>query len=179
MSTLAASDHQLEAVAAAHRQNLRRILQIKHTVSVTNTDLYVHVQSLNILIDLINQRMKLLDHILLSGNNTPAYKSMLTYPGNPTCKPVCKGKTTTTLPVLLDRDLRYAHRRLWTTTDLLHVTALAANQSYWTAITTAIITKKYLHINYNEKPRKQTPKLASQRIASQREATIIQMETNK
>ena len=182
MSTIPASDHQLEAIAAAHRRHLRSILQIRHPVHVTNTDLYAQAHNRNIIIDIMEQRIKLLGHILRSGYNTPAYQSMLTYLGNPNCKPVCKGKTPTTLPLLLDRDLQYAHLRLRTYIDLLHVTALAANRSYWTNMTLAIISEKTNQLSTimnDQKCKRRRHRLASQRITSQREATIEYTDGNQ
>ena len=125
------SYHQIEAIAMAHRRHLRNILQIRHPQHISNANLYAQTKCRHILLDIMEQRLKLFGHILRNGTNTPAFRSIIYYLTNPLHSKPHPGRTPTTLPGILNRDLMHVNLRLRTIADLSHIQELAMNRTNW------------------------------------------------
>ena len=182
LSTLPASDHQIEAIAMAHRRHLRNILQIRHPQHISNANLYTQTKCRHILLDIMEQRLKLFGHILRNGTDTPAFRSIIYYLTNPLRSKPHPGRTPTTLPGILDRDLMHVNLRLRTIADLSHIQELAMNRTNWSNLVTEVVNKKTTSINEeirNQENNRRRYRLASQRNFNQREITISYLDGNQ
>jgi exonuclease III len=136
LSCMAASATELLPLAAAHRRHLRRLLCIYYPETISNDKLYQRTRSLNILLDTLQQRWHLLGHILRSSPDIPAYKYMHMYFSNPLHFPAYRGRYRSSLPVILDIDLRRIQRRLHTAANLEELRTLAQDRQAWRSLIT-------------------------------------------
>ena len=92
-----------EKLNAFHRQQLRKILNIKYPVKITNSSLYEKCNECPLSITLLGNRWRLFGHILRRNSEVPAKKSMNSYFISHGSK--VRGRPLTTLPVVLNKDL--------------------------------------------------------------------------
>ena len=108
--TWALTKTQVEKLNAFHRQQLRRLLNIKYPTIITNKTLYSETNERPISLDILEHRWRLFGHILRRDPEIPANKSMEAYfvrCGNP-----FKGRPLTTLPTVLHQDLQTLNKPL-------------------------------------------------------------------
>ena len=92
-----------EKLNAFYRQQLRKILNIKYPVKITNSSLYEKCNEFPLSITLHESRWRLFGHILRINSEIPANKSMNSYFISHGSK--FRGRPLTTLPVVLNKDL--------------------------------------------------------------------------
>ena len=118
-----------EKLNAFHRQQLRKILNIKYPVKITNSSLYEKCNECPPSITLLQNRWRLFGHILRRNSEIPANKSMNSYFISHGSK--FRGRPLTTLPVVLNKDLtRVSDDKLQLTSlkDLEHLRSVAQNR---------------------------------------------------
>ena len=93
-----------EKLNAFHLQQLRKILNIKYPVKITNSSLYEKCNECPLSITLLENQWRLFGHILRRNSEIPANKSMNSYFISHGSK--FRGRPLTTLPVVLNKDLR-------------------------------------------------------------------------
>ena len=128
-----------EKLNAFHRQQLRKILNIKYPVKITNSSLYEKCNECPLSITLLESRWRLFGHILRRNSEIPANKSMNSYFISHGGK--FRGRPLTTLPVVLNKDLtRVSDDKLQLTSlkDLEHLRSVAQNRQTWRKLTTRI-----------------------------------------
>ena len=128
-----------EKLNAFHRQQLRKILNIKYPVKITNSSLYKKCNECPLSITLLENRWRLFGHILRRNSEIPANKSMNSYFISHGSK--FRGRPLTTLPVVLNKDLtRVSDDKLQLTSlkDLEHLRSVAQNRQTWRKLTTRI-----------------------------------------
>ena len=128
-----------EKLNAFHRQQLRKILNIKYPVKITNSSLYEKCNECPLSITLLESRWRLFGHILRRNSEIPANKSMNSYFISHGSK--FRGRPLTTLPVVLNKDLtRVSDDKLQLTSlkDLEHLRSVAQNRQTWRKLTTRI-----------------------------------------
>ena len=128
-----------EKLNAFHRQQLRKILNIKYPVKITNSSLYEKCNECPLSITLLENRWRLFGHILRRNSEIPANKSMNSYFISHGSK--FRGRPLTTLPVVLNKDLtRVSEDKLQLTSqkDLEHLRSVAQNRQTWRKLTTRI-----------------------------------------
>ena len=126
-----------EKLNAFHRQPL--ILNIKYPVKITNSSLYEKCNERPLSITLLENRWRLFWHILRRNSEIPANKSMKSYFISHGSK--FRGRPLTTLPVVLNKDLkRVSDDKLQLTSlkDLEHLRSVAQNRQTWRKLTTTI-----------------------------------------
>ena len=103
---------ELDKLDAAHRRHLRRLLGVFYPEHISNEETYQRTKTRPISIDVIELRWTLLGHTLRLPNDTPGNKVITQYfqrrvSGNEEKrKTTRRGRILTTLPRLLQRDLR-------------------------------------------------------------------------
>ena len=115
-----------EKLNAFHRQQLRKILNIKYPVKITNSSLYKKCNECPLSITLLESLWRLFGHILRRNSEIPANKSMKSYFISHGSK--FKGRPLTTLPVVLNKDLtRVSDDKLQLTSlkDLEHLRSVS------------------------------------------------------
>ena len=128
-----------EKLNAFHRQQLRKILNIKYPVKITSSSLYEKCNECHLSITLLESRWRLFGHILRRNSEMPANKSMNSYFISHGSK--FRGRPLTTLPVFLNKDLtRVSDDKLQLTSlkDLEHLRSVAQNRQTWRKLTTRI-----------------------------------------
>ena len=128
-----------EKLNAFHRQQLRKILNIKYTVKITNSSLYEKCNECPLSITLLENRWRLFGHILRRNSEIPANKSMNSYFISHGSK--FRGRPLKTLPVVLNKDLtRVSDDKLQLNRlkDLEHLRSVAQNRQTWRKLTTRI-----------------------------------------
>ena len=138
--TLALTKTEEEKLNAFHRQQLRKILNIKYLVKITNSSLYEKCNQCPLSITLLESRWRLFGHNILRRNSEiPANKSMNSYFISHGSK--FRDRPLTTLPVVLNKDLtRVSDDKLQLTSlkDLEHLRSVAQNIQTWRKLTTRI-----------------------------------------
>ena len=121
-----------EKLNAFHRQQLRKILNIKYPVKITNSSLYEKCNECPLSITLLESRWRLFGHILGRNSEIPANKSMNSYFITHGSK--FRGRPLTTLPVFHNKDLTRVFTRvsddklqLTSLKDLEHLRSVAQN----------------------------------------------------
>ena len=125
-----------EKLNAFHRQQLRKILNIKYPVKITNSSLYEKCNGCPLSITLLESRWRLFGH---NNSEVPANKSMKSYFISQGSK--FRGRPLTTLPVNVNKDLtRVSDDDLQLTSlkDLEHLRSVAQNRQTWRKLTTRI-----------------------------------------
>ena len=128
-----------EKLNAFHRQQSRKILNIKYPVKITNSSLYEKCNECPLSITLLENRWRLFGHILRRNSEIPANKSMNSYFISHGSK--FRGRPLTTLPVVLNKDItRVSDDKLQLTSlkDLEHLRSVAQNRQTWRKLTTRI-----------------------------------------
>ena len=118
---------------------MRKILNIKYPVKITNSSLYEKCNECPLSITLLESRWRLFGHILRRNSEIPANKSMNSYFISHGSK--FRGRPLTTLPVVLNKDLtRVSDDKLQLTSlkDLEHLRSVAQNRQTWRKLTTRI-----------------------------------------
>ena len=92
-----------EKLNAFHRQQLRKILNIKYPVKITNSSLYEKCNECPLSITLLESRWLLFGHILQRNSEIPVNKSINSYFISHGSK--FRGRPLTTLPAVLNKDL--------------------------------------------------------------------------
>ena len=137
--TWALTKSEEEKLNAFHRKQLRKVLNIKYPVKITNSSLYNKCEEHPLSIYILENRWRLFGHILRRNIEIPANKSMNRYFATHGKK--FRGRPLTTLPVVLNKDLsRLQENTLQLTTreDLEHLRCIAQNRQQWRELSTRI-----------------------------------------
>ena len=129
-STWALTLTEEEKVNALHRKQLKKVLNITFPVKITNKSLYKKWQEKPLSLQILKARWNLFGHILRRDSDIPANiatrASFIQYGHK------LRGRPTTTLPIVLNRDLGLIdHFRLQSTDDLVKITELARDREQW------------------------------------------------
>ena len=129
--TWALTKTQMEKLNAFHRQQLRKILNIKYPKIISNKTLYTKTNERPISLDVLDNRWRLFGHVLRRDSEIPANKSMTAYFVK--CGNSYKGRPPTTLPIVLHQDLQTLENPLTlkTTEDLEKIKELAQDRERW------------------------------------------------
>ena len=111
--------NEIESLDAFHHRQLRHLIKVFYPITISNIELYRRCQTDPISVIAKKARWRLFGHILRLPVDTPANISMTTYFESRALHGRV-GAPRTTLPVVLDRDLREAGgaQRLRTKEDL-------------------------------------------------------------
>ncbi|KAK3713292.1 hypothetical protein RRG08_043873 [Elysia crispata] len=137
--TWALTKSEEEKLNAFHRKQLRKVLNIKYPVKITNSSLYNKCEEHPLSIYILENRWRLFGHILRRNIEIPANKSMNSYFATHGKK--FRGRPLTTLPVVLNKDLsRLQENTLQLTTreDLEHLRCIAQSRQQWRELSTRI-----------------------------------------
>ena len=119
-----------------HRQQLRKVLNIKYPARISNQNLYKLSKQNMLSLDILTARWKLFGHILRSNLDTPANIAMNNYFDN-TNTTKFKGRPRTTLPTTLNQDIKrtkltqYNIEQLKTKEDLENLREIAIDRHEW------------------------------------------------
>ena len=105
----------LEPMDATHPRHLQHILAYHHPTRIKNERLY-NLTKIRSSLGKKGNQLKLLRYILQPGDTTPNFQAGLNWYTNPLHLPSHKGRTSTSLATLLDRDLSHEHKQLTTLT---------------------------------------------------------------
>ena len=137
-STWALTLTEEEKINAFHRKQLKKALNIKlFLVKITNKSLYKKCQGKPLSMQILKARWNLLGHILRRDSDISANKATRAYFIQYGHK--LRGRPTTTLPIVLNRDLGLIdHFRLQSTDDLVKITELAKDREQWRELSARI-----------------------------------------
>ena len=136
-STWALNLTEEEKINAFHRKQLKKVLNIKFPVKITNKSLYKKCQEKPLLLQILKARWNLFGHILRRDSDIPANRATRAYFIQYGHK--LRGRPTTTLPIVLNRDLGLIdHFRLHSTDDLVKITELAKDRKQWRELSARI-----------------------------------------
>ena len=107
-STWALSDTELEELEAFRRRQLRIVLGIRYPRTISSAKVYKTTNTVELQQIIRQARWRLFGHILRMDSNTPAKQATAQYFTN-TNTECFKGRPRTTLPGLLDKDIKQAH----------------------------------------------------------------------
>ncbi|GFS26594.1 hypothetical protein ElyMa_001723700 [Elysia marginata] len=127
-----------EILNAFHRKQLKKILNIKFPVKITNKSLYKKCQEKPLSLQILESRWKLFGHILRRQRDIPANKATRAYFIQ--CGKNHRGRPRTTLPTVLNRDLALIDHeiRLHSSDELDKIIALAQDRRQWHEMTVKI-----------------------------------------
>ena len=126
-STWALTLTEEEKINAFYRKQLKKVLNIKFPVKITNKSLYKKCQEKPLSLQILKARWNLFGHILRRDSDIPANRATRAYFIQYGHK--LRGRPTTTLPIVLNRDLGLIdHFRLGSTDDLVKITELAKDR---------------------------------------------------
>ena len=136
--TWALTQTEEEKLNAFHRKQLRRILNIKYPIKITNKSLYKKCQEIPLSLQILKSRWALFGHILRRDKDIPANRATRSYFIETNKK--YKGRPKTTLPTVINRDLALINHpiRLNKIRDLDNITKLAQDRKNWRELTTRI-----------------------------------------
>ncbi|GFS15240.1 hypothetical protein ElyMa_006766300 [Elysia marginata] len=137
--TWAPTQSQEERLNAFHRKQLKKVLNIKYPVKITNSSLYNKCNERTLSIFILESRWRLFGHILRRDSQIPANQAMSGYFVTEGSK--FKGRPLTTLPVVLNRDLSRiinSNLHLKSSHDLEHLRSMAQQRDEWTKLTARI-----------------------------------------
>ena len=136
-STWALTLTEEEKINAFHRKQLKKVLNIKFPVKITNKSLYKKFQEKPLSLQILKARWNLFGHILRRDSDIPANRATRAYFIQYGHK--LRGRPTTTLPIVLNRDLGLIdHFRLRSTDDLVKITELAKDRKQWRELSARI-----------------------------------------
>ena len=123
---------------AFHRKQLRQVLNIRYPTKITNKSLYKICNERPLTIHIIESRWRLFGHILRRDIDIPANKAMQSYFNQMASR--YRGRPTTTLPVIINKELTqaYPHMKLKTSNDLQTMRLLAQDRNKWRTFTRRI-----------------------------------------
>ena len=129
--TWALTRAQGEKLDTFHRQQLRRLLNIRFPTIISNKALYNKTNKRPISIEILEQRWRLFGHILRRDSEIPANIAMNAYfvkCGNP-----FRGRPPTTLPTVLHQNLQTLEPPLTLkrSEDLKEIKILAQDRQLW------------------------------------------------
>ena len=132
-----------EDLNAFHRQQLRRILNIKYPTIISNKQLYKQTGEEVLSLEILQSRWRLFGHVLRLSPETPAQKAMNYYFENSNSKNF-RGRPTTTLPNSLHNDIirltNYTHNNKYNFTqlksidDIRNLRLLAQDRKRWSTL---------------------------------------------
>ncbi|GFR72900.1 hypothetical protein ElyMa_003853400 [Elysia marginata] len=125
-----------ERLNAFHRKQLKKVLNIKYPVKITNSSLYNKCNERPLSIFILESRWRLFGHILRRDSQIPANQATSGYFVTEGSK--FKGRPLTTLPVVLNRDLSRiinSNLQLKSSHDLEHLRSIAQQRDEWTKLT--------------------------------------------
>ncbi|GFS10039.1 hypothetical protein ElyMa_006636700, partial [Elysia marginata] len=127
-----------EKLNAFHRKQLKKILNIKFPVKITNKSLYKKCQEKPLSLQLLESRWKLFGHNLRRHRDIPANKATRAYFTQ--CGKNHRGRPRTTLPTVLNRNLALIDHeiRLHSSGELDKITAFAQDRRQWHEMTAKI-----------------------------------------
>ncbi|GFS05156.1 hypothetical protein ElyMa_002930600 [Elysia marginata] len=136
--TWAPTQSQEERLNAFHRKQLKKVLNIKYPVKITNSSLLNKCNERPLSIFILESRSRLFGHILRRDSRIPANQAMSGYFVTEGSK--FKGRPLTKLPVVLDRDLSRIiyNLQLKSSHDLEHLRSIAQQRDEWTKLTARI-----------------------------------------
>ncbi|GFR90838.1 hypothetical protein ElyMa_006159800 [Elysia marginata] len=135
----ALTQSQEERLNAFHRKQLKKALNIKYPVKITNSSLYNKCNKRPLSIFILESRWRLFGHILIRDSQIPANQAMSGYVVTEGSKFI--GRPLTTLPVVLNRDLSRiinSNLQLKSSHDLEHLRSIAQQRDEWTKLTARI-----------------------------------------
>lgn len=174
---------ELDKLDAAHRRHLRRILGVFYPEHITNEETYRRTEARPISIDVVEKRWTLLGHTLRLAKDTTGNKVITQYfqnkiaGANEERKLTRRGRVLTTLPRLLQRDLRekltvHERRTHFNIDDLengRHIEILrrtAVNRSKWRRGVEAMVEKE--HTRWTKRNTEKSRKRAAEKITYER-----------
>ena len=139
---------QAEALNRLHRRQLRRLLNVYYPEHISNAEVYRRTKAYPISIDIAKMRWSFLGHALRQHRGTPANTIMRNYykrrelEGGPVRVPLPRSLCLTTVPRLLQRDLKQFSKtdrtnffggaqKLSRGSDLVKLENLAQNREHW------------------------------------------------
>ncbi|GFS07895.1 hypothetical protein ElyMa_003001400 [Elysia marginata] len=137
--TWAPTQSQEERLNALHRKQLKKVLNIKYPVKITNSSLYNKCNERPLSIFILESRWRLFGHILRRDSQIPANQAISGYFVTEGSK--FKGRPLTTLPVVLNRDLSRiitSNLQLKSSHNLEHLRSIAQQRDEWTKRTARI-----------------------------------------
>ncbi len=155
IGTLGVSDTDMKALDIVHRKQLRCVLRVHYPNKVSNKALYQRCGAEPISNIALRRRWQLFGHILRLPADTPAQTAMRMYyfvhdgEQHKTYRGACR----TTLPALLQQDLRYCGQQLNSYQDLLQKTA--QDRDKWKEFTQMVCKADRENARRLQKKRKQ------------------------
>ena len=137
--TWALTKSEEEKLNAFHRKQLRKVLNIKYPVKITDSSLYNRCEEHPLSIYVLENRWRLFGHILRRNIEIPANKSMNSCFATHGKK--FRGRPLTTLPVVLNKDLSRLQEDTFQLTageDLEHLRCIARSGWQWRELLTGI-----------------------------------------
>ena len=129
-STWALTLTEEEKINAFHRKQLKKALNIKFTVKITKKVSIKKCQEKPLSLQILKARWNLFGHIIRRDSDIPANIAKRAYFIQYGHKR--RGRPTTTLPIVLNRDLGLIdYCRLQYTDDLVKITELARDREQW------------------------------------------------
>ena len=174
---------ELDKLDAAHRRHLRRILGVFYPEHITNEETYRRTEARPISIDVVEKRWTLLGHTLRLAKDTTGNKVITQYfqnkiaGANEERKLTRRGRVLTTLPRLLQRDLRekltvHERRTHFNVDDLENgrrieiLRRTAVNRSKWRRGVEAMVEKE--HTRWTKRNTEKSRKRAAEKITYER-----------
>jgi len=120
----------IERVEAFHRQQLRKVIGIRHPAIITNRNVYRRTESEPLGVTIMKAKWRLFGHILRLDVTAPSNLAMEAYflPSESVC---WRGRPRITLPVSLHQDLQRIGQSLKTRRDLLQLRELSSDRVLW------------------------------------------------
>ena len=149
-STWGLTKNEEMGIDSFHRQQLRKVLNVKYPDKMRNDEVYRLTKETPISLQICKNRWKLFGHIMRLNENTPAQKSMKHYFADSTSAKF-RGRRRTTLPVRLSQDIDMVRQRdhlfnrdfpsvhkLGSIADLTAITQVAMDRKKWQQLVTRI-----------------------------------------
>ena len=124
---------------AFHRKQLRRVINIRYPVKISNKSLYKICNEKPLSTTITESRWQLLGHILRRDEEIPANKSMKAFFTKSTNK--YRGRPITTLPVAINKDLERLSppKQFKTIADLDNLKHLAHDANEWVTLSKKVV----------------------------------------
>ena len=137
--TWALTQTEEEKINAFHRKQLKRVLNIRYPVKITNRSLYKKCNAKPLSLQILESRWRLFGHILRRDKDIPANKAMTGYYLPKGEK--FRGRPLTTLPVVLNKDLSRledSRIQLRNQNDLNYLRDIVQHSLQWAQLSTKI-----------------------------------------
>ena len=138
--TWALTNSVLRSLESFHRRQLRKVIGVHYTNTISNDQLYVRTKTEPLRFHLLCRRWRLFGHILRRPASIPAYRFMESFfKLSKTGK--WRGRRRLTLPMVLDADLQTlsAGHRLLRAPDLYFLRLCAQDRAAWKDLTEALL----------------------------------------